>query len=281
MRHRLSFVYPRSELSFRATSPRLVLRLSCETFFGSYSFTGPVPRLAVDLERGVLTWKSFRLKDRIYYFVYGGFCIHAIRSIDVHDGHCVPTIGLKGCLSTTTQNEIHAFVPRPNTVSFASLCTCRQLYLEARNVLYSVNTFTVGCPKALGLFIRCLDISHHSLAVRDLRLTVNVDNRNEEREWDNTFQVLAENLENLRHIRIIVNERIWDRYYPVYRRHIPASGKGSFLRGLLELKKLPLKTIELVMTETYYSSSPSKYFWTNDQKREWAQSMKSAILGSV
>ncbi len=147
-------------------------------------------------------------------------------------------------------------------------------------VLYAANTFEFCIAKTVRSFIRRLDdASHRNLAVRSVVLDIRVTGRNREREWDNAFREVAENFKNLRHLRIQIGECIWDM--PWTRRHSPAYRKSPFLRGLLELKQLPLKTVELVMDEDLPSSiGESKYIWTTAQKQEWAQRMKNAILGS-
>ena len=148
-------------------------------------------------------------------------------------------------------------------------------------MVFSANRFHIIAPKLVGLFIRRLDdVNHRSLAVRSVLLDVYVSSKNDEREWDNTFCALAEALKNLRHIKIDINEQIWSGYYwtRCIRRHSPAHEKAPFLRGLLELKKLPLKAVELVVSEKIFKGEVP--LWTAVQKRDWAQKMKRAILGS-
>lgn len=162
------------------------------------------------------------------------------------------------------------------------------MYHDVKNLLYSANTFEFSDAHLIGPFILRLDeVNHRSLAVRSVHLlNVYVSNRNEERRWNNGFCALAEKLKNLRHIRIVVDERIWTDRWAITRRQSPAHGKAPFLGSLLELKKLPLKTVELTVTERRLTDRWGRivhengYTWTVAQKREWAQKMKLAILGS-
>lgn len=212
--------------------------------------------------------------------MYGGFYIH------VNDDHNQAnlTIHLSACKDTDRHKFRTSFHASEIRLPVASLGTCRQMYHDARNVFYSANEFDFYDPKLLGLFMRRLNnISHCSLAMRNVHLYVRVSNKNQEREWDNTFRALAEDLKNLRHISIDVDDCIWNGRYASYtRRYSPAHGKEPFLRGLLELKRLPLKTVELVVTERILEGGVrgNKYIWTTAQKREWALNMKSAIFGS-
>ena len=163
------------------------------------------------------------------------------------------------------------------------------MYHEARKVLYSANTLYFVKPRSVSGFLRHLNIvSDHSLPVRSVHLSIHVSDRSKEREWDHAFHALAEGLKNLQHLYIKVEEDIWNHFWT--RRHSPALGKRPFLGGLLEFKKLPLKTFELIMSESgpsryggrwnYCNLREHEYTWTMDQKRAWAQSIQNAILST-
>ena len=176
------------------------------------------------------------------------------------------------------------YYPLPNVeLPVAFLKTCRQAYHEARNVIYTANMFKIRDPRLGRSFLQ--RISDYSLTLRSVHLNIHVSKRNDEREWDNTFHELAGNFKTVQNLYIHVREDLWDDFihYKTLR-HSPAVGKRPFLRGLLELKKLPLKTFEISVDEGFprrnYNSWPANdYSWTPDQKRAWARSIKSAILG--
>ena len=157
-------------------------------------------------------------------------------------------------------------------------------------MLYSANTFEISAPNRVSPFLRLLDsVSHCGLAVRNLRLDVSVTRPDDERQWDNSFHNVAEGLKTLRHLCINMRE-IYRHGQREYRfRDGPAVRKKPFLGGLLELNKLPLQTVEFVIgtgqsfctRQTWYIVRGGKiYTWDNAQKLAWAQSMKSAILGT-
>lgn len=207
--------------------------------------------------------------------MYGGFCLY-VSGI----GGYRTSIKLVAC-NDPTPHAVSLYNSREKLQPLvASLKTCRQIYHEARNVFYSANTFEISTVKEIGGFLRCLDtFSNRSLAIRRLHITMSVFNKIDERYWDNGLHALAEGLKNLRHVHIRVRERIWSVSYP--RRQSPAVGKAPFLQGLLELKKLSLKTIEIIV-ELYEIRSvrDNRYIWTGAQKQAWAQSMESGILGT-
>ncbi|CAF9915814.1 MAG: hypothetical protein ALECFALPRED_010334 [Alectoria fallacina] len=217
------------------------------------------------------------LKDRIYHFVYGGFYLH------IQKRQKDPRICLVARKTTTPHSDaIHFNDGMVERLPVASLGTCRQMYHDARNVLYSVNTFSSYDRSLIFPFLKHLkDVIHRNLAVRSIHLDVFVRDTADERKSNHTFCALAENLKNLRDIHIDVAEHIWNRWYVPTRRHSPAYTTRPFLQGLLELKKLPLKRVELVVAETIWDGQGrgSEYVWTTAQKQEWAQKMRRAILG--
>ena len=160
------------------------------------------------------------------------------------------------------------------------------MYREARNVIYSANTFEIFSPNRVSPFLRRLDsVSHCGLAVRNLRLNVSVSRPDDERQWDISFHNLAEGLKTLRHLCINMGEV--SRYgRPELRfRDSPAFRKRPFLGGMLELNKLPLKTVEFVIRTGQnwcwcIARGGKIYEWDNARKLAWAQSMKHAILGT-
>ena len=164
----------------------------------------------------------------------------------------------------------------------AFLRTCRQMYHDVKSLLYSANDFRLYQAQLVRPFLRRLDeVNHRSLAVRSVTLNVYLSSRNEERQWDHAICALAENLKNLRHIRIAIDEQLWTYRWVCTRRQSPAHGKAPFLPSLLELKKLPLRTVNLTVTARPTGNwvLPIEYTWTAAQKQEWVQKMKLAILG--
>lgn len=141
-------------------------------------------------------------------------------------------------------------------------------------MFYSVNTFEISEPRSGLAFLQ--DLGNAGLTLRSLHLHVFVDSKKDERDWSSSFHVVAKDLKNLKHVYIDVTERVWNRQNP-------AIGKKPFPRGLLEMKKLPLETVEIVMSDHGWlnrNAYTEQFLWTMAQKQEWAESMKSAILGT-
>lgn len=208
--------------------------------------------------------------------MYGGIRIHVLCKDSKHHHYVGPAckLCLAACYEVTSDKVgtrcFGRCAARAKGLPVASLGACRQIYHEAKDVLYSAGDFTLDYPQLARGFIRRLDdVNNCVLAMRSVHLQVFVYDRNSEREWDNIFRVLAESWKNLRHIHIYVDEHIWNGDYSYFsRRKIPAQGKKPFLQGLLEFKVLPLTMFELVVSEHNSGRMADPYMWTNAQKRE-------------
>ena len=218
------------------------------------------------------------LKDRIYYFVHAKWCIH----VDYHRHQNLhhERIRLGTCLRAHCDNPYYYLPEVMLPVPF--LRTCRQMYHEARNVFYTANVFRIGDPKLGGLFLQ--RISDYGLALRSVHLNICVAKRNDERQWDNTLHELAENIKTVQHLYIDVKGHLWNGHgEPNSLRTNPSLGKRPFLKGLLALKKLPLKTFEICVDaghpRFHHLVLPGDYTWTPEQMQAWAQSIQSAVLG--
>ena len=218
------------------------------------------------------------MKDRIYYFLYGGYCIHT----EYHDRfQKFPSkrIRLFACDKFHCDN-VYCSLPTLK-LPIAFLRTCRQTYHEARNTIYTANIFKIKEARLGGLFLQ--RISNYTLTLRSVHLNICVSRRDDERQWDITLLELATNCKTLQNLYIDVRDNFRNDLEYKTLRYGPALGKVAFLRGLLQLKKLPLKTLEIWVDEGHSHHHQlvkvNDYSWMLDQRREWARSMKSAILG--
>ena len=155
------------------------------------------------------------------------------------------------------------------------------MYHEARNAIYTANIFKIKEARLGGLFLQ--RISNYSLTLRSVHLNICVWRRDDERQWNNTLLELAVNCKTLQNLYINTKDNLRNDLDYKTLQYGPAVGKRSFLRGLLQLKKLPLKTLEIWVDEGHPRHHPpvkvNDSSWMLDQRLEWARSMKSAILG--
>ena len=211
------------------------------------------------------------LKDRIYRLVYSyGGTVIRFSHYNYSDS-----------IRMRVYDDINSSRCR-HSVPMASLRTCRQIYHDAKDAYYSTNEFQINYVKDLGMFIQHLDyVSHRALAVRRLDLSVDACGEIQERKCDNEFRALVQSLKNLRHVSIWM----WvgtTHMHVQTRLDSLAYRKEPLLPGLLEFKKLPLRTFTLAVAEysAEYWKERYEYPWTAVQKQEWVQYVKGAVLGS-
>ena len=162
----------------------------------------------------------------------------------------------------------------------AVLRTCRQIYDEAKYLLYTTNTFSFRSSAALETFIRRLiEGSPTSLsAIRSLHLGMTICSHSSAVDWCNAIQLVVRNFKNLNHINL--NLMLESGQYSDHK----ASHEFA-IHGIPELKELSLRFATLIITEPDFSSvivHGGEYLTFNHGSvaamRERTTAIKEAIL---
>lgn len=248
------------------------------------------------------------LKDNIYKLVLGGNYIHVHADKDEAPQYqlylCAATVS-----DTAAQNNFDSAVElpafkfgphqsctlgwwhrtQPAHLSVGLLRSCREVYDEARNVLYTANTLSFQDPKLLCHFIHSSETrGGHNVAIRRLGLHMRISTRKEEQAWHLALRTISQSLTGLLSINISIEQFIWNGSES--RRHRPSTGrKKTFLTSVEDLKTLKLNDMTLIVDDLCIPFAKTvvrgmyagKSDWTHDQKLEWSRMVKAAILGSV
>ena len=169
------------------------------------------------------------------------------------------------------------------------LRTCRQIYHEANQIMYSTNTFSFQRPEAVKEFIshlKSIPSGSRTFAIRHLHLYMRIDYKSDETEWNRALSASARAFTNLRSLGISIEQNLWNRKQEdrskEFRKNPSMSHHGIFLAGMLGFRKVgSLKEMTLVVTDTYPREvwRPSKFRWTDAQKQKWARDVRADILG--
>ena len=166
---------------------------------------------------------------------------------------------------------------QPVHLSFDLLLTCREIYAEARDVLYTANTLSFQDPKLLCKFI--LDTSNHgghNAAIRHLRVAMGIRRRREEEAWNVAFRTISQSLSGLLSIHVSIEQFIWMSGNNA--RHLPSMGKKkTFLTAIEDLKALKLTEMTLIVDD-YDRWLVHESSWNHTKKQEWAWMVKAAVL---
>ena len=160
------------------------------------------------------------------------------------------------------------------------LRTCRQLYHEMNQILYSANTFCFQRPFILTHFATCL--GKKASVIRHLHLHIAIDNASQEKEWNRALRTAVQRFSNLCSVDISIDQSIWNCTHPRQRENPSMSTDNTFLVGMSAFRKLKfLRTMTLVVTDKYpwQAWEPSEFLWSTPQKQKWVQDVKADILG--
>lgn len=187
-------------------------------------------------------------------------------------------------------------------VDTALFLTCRQIYHEAKYMLYATNMYSFRSPITLRSFMRGVErgASARNPTVRKIHLSIGIHSRADEYSWNQTLRLMVQRFPGLDNVCVSTYQQFSRYRYSnapfVCERPFtdPATGKNLFLRGVLELRKLPLTRLVVIFLERGMSveQTPTRWGtwrvpadeiptrWTKAQRVEWASFVKATILGS-
>ena len=161
------------------------------------------------------------------------------------------------------------------------LHACRQIYDEARYILYSTNTFSFNSARNVRAFIHFLvqrgtDVNE---AVRSLHVDLAHPNT-DTNGWTQAFNAVTQHMTRLKTLYINVDQR------PGWSTSSDAKEKEISMRPVMNnlaiLGKAPAKSTIIILSDRDLARYPdsrtsSAQDWTMDEKRMWVQEVKLAI----
>lgn len=179
------------------------------------------------------------------------------------------------------------------TFQLALLRSCRQIYHEAKYILWTTNTFSFSDPDCLWSFMHNIKQTPaaNTTRIRKLHLHVAVRFKPEEYAWNTALRAACKKLTGLTRVYVSVDQQyvigdLRTRRYR-WRRHLPKfqpfsdpntgrKGKNTFLKGLYDLKELPIETVNIVVYSTVMPDA-NEGGWTHAQKQVWARYVRDVI----
>ena len=195
------------------------------------------------------------------------------------------------CLQTCVNNAVtHRGtnpLPRNPLVSALGvecLTVCRQIYHKAKLWLYSANTFSLNSPRMFWTFKEKIGHSTniYESVLRSMHLYMRINCAADEQEWNAIIKFLAQRMLGLQELFLNISQsskrRAWGPA-PVN----PARADAGFLEALPDLKRLPLKTMDLTFSDcrhrsSRFGSTRLEYQWSDEEKTEWADRMKRVVM---
>ena len=171
-------------------------------------------------------------------------------------------------------------------ISTTLLATCRQVYNEARQILYSTNTFGFKTPSTLDSFTRYLQyprLGRH-LKIRRVYLDITVGAVDHVQRWKAVIVDLISRFPEVHQISINIDR--WSET-GILGCRTPSEFENRHLSGnelmsaLLEIRKLSLNWATFVISDADLADNrhgPTQCRWTLAEKQVWARYIKNSIL---
>lgn len=181
--------------------------------------------------------------------------------------------------------------PKPVTdtsLDLRFLRTCKQIYEEAKLVPYTSNTFSFSRPRSVRAFLvgdqlrgpfinaRKIRKAHFELAIRS---------GFDETAWASAMDVVASEVKSLQRVYVDIDYRPSTTF--LTQRGYSNPTTNPFVRGLLQLRELPLRTVTIVLSdgEARFAGAlglsaylEQQFRWSMAQKREWVEFMRYKLL---
>ena len=161
------------------------------------------------------------------------------------------------------------------------LHACKQIYNEARYILYSTNTFSFNTARNLRFFInflvqRQVDVNE---AVRSLRVDL-THPKNDTNGWTQAFSAVTQHMTRLKTLYINVDQ------LPSWSTSFDAIEMERSMRPVFDnltiLGKAAAESTIITLSDRYLAQYPqhttsSTPRWTMDEKRLWVQEVRLEI----
>ena len=151
------------------------------------------------------------------------------------------------------------------------LRSCRQIYVEANNILWTSNTFSFADSLTFKRFMMTRSI-HQKRLIESLRLQMEwVDY-----QWNKSLNMaLVRSLSGLRRLRLNIEQRLLFGSYEWAKGHNLLYITTHF-DGLKKLSTLPLTEVEIVVETPHIGSED--HLWTKADRQDFAEGLRTILL---
>ncbi len=158
------------------------------------------------------------------------------------------------------------------------LRSCRQIYVEAKNILWTTNTFSFADATTFRRFIMTRTINQKRL-IKILRLRMLSF---EEKKWNKALNMaLVRSLSALRRLRLYIEYDVYWGDYEYAKSQNLLYGHNllygtSHFSGLKKLSTLPLNDVNIVVQHSRHMSID--HGWSEVERQEFAEGLRKILL---
>lgn len=154
------------------------------------------------------------------------------------------------------------------------LRSCRQIYVEANNILWTTNTFSFADATTLKRFMMTRNINQKR-SIQSLRLQMEWVSYGE-REWNKALNIaLVRSLSGLRRLRLHIEHKMDPKEYEKAKSYDRLYAT-TFYEGLKKLSTLPLTEVEIVVRNPKFESEDD--LWTKLDRQDFAEGLRKILL---
>ena len=184
-------------------------------------------------------------------------------------------------LPNSKQGSSRKKAPKRNQLSLTHLRCCRQMYLEARSVHYTNNTFAIFCNDILERFAKSRFQNQQHLAIRSLFLDVSIIHLSNVDAWSASIsRAVLRRLKSVRYLHLNLLQLYCDCTTDV------CGYQGSEMtfrqvKMFKKLRKLPLKMATMTIDDSELGVSDSDTTdqrWTMREKQEFSRQIREVLL---
>lgn len=161
------------------------------------------------------------------------------------------------------------------TMRLTVLRSCRQIYVEANQILWTTNTFSFGYEAAFQRFMMTRNI-HQKRLIRNLRMHMDFE-LGSRQGWNSSLNMsVVRSLSGLQTLRLYIVHNLPTDFYHSYFSRNNSLFIRSFYEGLYRLSTLPLNSAEIALRNAHYRNSEEH--WTQSQRDDVAGHLQRMLL---
>ena len=167
--------------------------------------------------------------------------------------------------------------PGHQTMCLSVLRSCRQIYVEANNILWTSNTFSFADPTTFRRFLMTRSINQRRL-IKSLRMQVGRFSD----YWNKSLTMaLVRSLSGLRYLRLNIEYKLLESKKLLFDSYESAKSFNylyitSYFVPLQKLSALPLTKVEIVVENR--KDAPENHLWTKMDRQDFAEGLRKTLL---
>ena len=155
------------------------------------------------------------------------------------------------------------------------LRSCRQIYVEANNILWTTNTFAIADPTTLKRFMMTRTINQKR-SIKSIRLQMESRFWGH-KKWNTALNMpLVRSLSGLRRFRLCIEREMEARSYENAKSKNLHYTNYTNYEGLQKVSTLPLTKVEIVARKP--KNIPGHDLWTKADREDFAEGLRKLLL---